>query len=346
MVLLRQPGMGHYQPPAIQHVVARQSLQEAQHPTAKRLRLARHLLQGFLQTMRDLDFLPLQVAHELAVMIAEHTKRSPAPDRIHREPQHRGTIRPAIHEVADKHESPPPRMIHPEAGLTRCLHQPFHAVAERSEQVAELRKAAVDIPDDIQRAMPRTLVAAQRPALDDGLIDLLDAAQPVPVDKRLLANPPAVHLQLLKLPDDDLLAHTPSRSPGVALEVGLQWKIEDYGDRRNVVALRQLEQSGACLRRRVGRVDHGQATAPEPFLDHEVQHFEGIAGCGLICLVVRDQRAEEVGGEHLGRPEVTASEGALAGARRTDQHHQRQPGHDDAPGGLSLPLTPRCWLRT
>src|SRR5262249_14292113 len=61
----------------------------------------------------------------------------------------------------------------------------------------------------------------------------------------------------------------------------------------------------------------------------EVQHVEGVGAGRLVGLVVGHQPAEEVGRQHLGRPEVLAGERGLAAAGRADQHDQAELGQRD-----------------
>ena len=83
----------------------------------------------------------------------------------------------------------------------------------------------------------------------------------------------------------------------------------------------------------VGRVDDGQPAGGEPLAGDVVQHVEGVGGRRLVVLVVGDQAAAEVAGEHLGGTEVLAREGRLARAGHADQDHEAelgdgQLGHD------------------
>jgi hypothetical protein len=55
-----------------------------------------------------------------------------------------------------------------------------------------------------------------------------------------------------------------------------------------------------------------------------VQHVEGVAGRGLVVLVVGDQAAEVVGGEDLGRQEVAPGECRLAGSGDADERDERE----------------------
>ena len=68
------------------------------------------------------------------------------------------------------------------------------------------------------------------------------------------------------------------------------------------------------------------AARRQPLGGDEVQHLEGSLVAAWSFSSSADQAAAKVGREHLGRLEVPARERRLAGAGRSDQHHQRQLG--------------------
>ena len=85
----------------------------------------------------------------------------------------------------------------------------------------------------------------------------------------------------------------------------------------------------ARLALNVGGIDDGESRLRETPAGDEVQHRERVRGRRLVVLVVGDQAAAEVRGDHLGRREVRASERALAAARRPDQHDEARIGKVD-----------------
>ena len=90
-----------------------------------------------------------------------------------------------------------------------------------------------------------------------------------------------------------------------------------------------VDERLARLGLHVGRVDDGEPAAREPLAGDVVQHLEGVVGRGLVVLVVGDQAAAEVGREHLGRREVLAREGRLAGPGGADQDDEGELGRRD-----------------
>jgi hypothetical protein len=89
-----------------------------------------------------------------------------------------------------------------------------------------------------------------------------------------------------------------------------------------VLLARERDQRPARLRLHVRRVDDGETGARQAPARHLVQQRERVAGGGQVRLVVADERAEAVGGQHLRRPEMAPREGA-------DEDDERQLGDRD-----------------
>ena len=107
----------------------------------------------------------------------------------------------------------------------------------------------------------------------------------------------------------------------------LRRQVEDDGRGEEVELAGQGDQSGAVLRLHARRVDHGEPAAGEPFAGDVVKEIEGVAGGGQVVLVVGDEAAAVVGGDHLGGPEVPARKGRLAAPRRAGENDQRGLGN-------------------
>jgi hypothetical protein len=95
------------------------------------------------------------------------------------------------------------------------------------------------------------------------------------------------------------------------------------------VLTRQRDERLAGVHLHVGGIDHREPRVREPASGDELQHREGVFGRGLVVLVIGDQPAAEVRGEHLAGFEVPAGERALAGAARADQYDEAGLGELD-----------------
>ena len=112
----------------------------------------------------------------------------------------------------------------------------------------------------------------------------------------------------------------------VALHADLLGHVEHDRHRQDVVVAGQVNQRAARVRLHVRRVDHGEPAELEPLGGDRVQRGEGRRGDRLVVLVVADQAAEGVRGQHLCRPEMPGREAGLAGPAHADQDDQAQPG--------------------
>ena len=115
-----------------------------------------------------------------------------------------------VHEVAQEHrlatlgmdEGPvtPERIVAVQAGLH---------VAESSEESLQLVAAAVDIADDVERAVLVSLVVPERHALDGRRLDLLGRVEHEDVPEALPLEPPQRPSELRLLVADDVRAEVP-----------------------------------------------------------------------------------------------------------------------------------------
>jgi hypothetical protein len=142
----------------------------------------------------------------------------------------------------------------------------------------------------------------------------------------------------------DLLGHPlgqsgaarPVGTQPVALDADVDPGIEDERDRQRVPAARQLDPALAVGCAHVGGVDHRQPAVLQPLLGDGADQVEGVGGDRLVGLVVGDQAAAVVRGDHLARQEMLGGEGRLARAGRADQHDQAEV-RDRQLGGVSRP---------
>jgi hypothetical protein len=235
--------------------------------------------------------------------------------------QHTRRVRPAVDQVADEHRGTPVRVNRVDRPAVLVADQ---LVAQAGEQDEQLGAATVHVADDVERPGDVALVVEQLLEPDGGRLDLVHAAQHVHLAEALPGQLPERTPQVAMHPAEHLTAEQPVR-PGLGACPGHRLRhVQHDRHRQYVVVAGDLDQPGAGVRLQVGGVHHGQPPGREALAGHVVQHLERVGGRGLIVLVVRDQPAEVVRGQHLGRPEEPAREGGLAGAGDADQRDQRE----------------------
>ena len=111
------------------------------------------------------------------------------------------------------------------------------------------------------------------------------------------------------LPRDDPGSEVPVGPLLVPLDAGLLADVEHDRHRQHVLVAGERQQRPPRVRLHVRGVDHGQPPDGQPLRGDHVQRLERGHGDRLVVLVVADQAAEEVRGQHLGRPEVPGREG-------------------------------------
>ena len=276
---------------------------------AELLGLAGQLLQRGVQAVAAVDVPAAQRAQQLDLVVAGHAQRGARRHHAHDQAEHAGRVGTAVHQVAEEHRAPAARVAGVDGAAGAVA---VEGVAELAEQLLELGPAAVHVADDVERALFLAEIVEQSGPGDDGRGDLVRAAQHVDGAEALPAQVVQAAPQLAALAADHVRAEVAVRAFGVALGAQLLRQVQDDGRGQHVVLAGQQDQVAAGLGLHVGRVDHGQAARGQALADDEAQHLEGGRGGGLVVLVVGDQAAAEVGGDHLGRPEVGAGEGRLA----------------------------------
>ena len=153
-------------------------------------------------------------------------------------------------------------------------------------------------------------------------------------------SPRSAAAELAALAAEHVRAEVPVRAAGVALGAELLRQVEHDRDRQHVVLAGQHDQLAAGFGLHVGGVDDGQPAGCQPLAGDELQHLERGRRGGLVVLVVGDQAAAEVRGDHLGRLEVRPGERRLARAGHADQHDQAQLGDAQVHGSASFGRRP------
>ena len=195
-------------------------------------------------------------------------------------------------------------------------------VAEVGEQRLEFGAAAVHVADDVERAGLIPQVVEELGPGQQGGTDLRFRPEHVHPPEPLALETAQTAPQLVALTPDHVRTERPVGPGGVPADAHPLGQVEDDGDRQDVVLPGEVEQLLAALLLHVRRVDDREASGREPLAGDEVQDVEGVLAGRLVVLVVGDQAAAEVAGDHLGRREVGAGEGRLAGPAGADEHDQ------------------------
>ena len=255
-------------------------------------------------------------------MVARNAESRSRLDHPHDQAQHLRRAGAAVDEIPEEDGLAPFRVAR-----LRPRGPGADLPAEGEEQFGQLVVTAVDVADDVEGAALAAPVRPQRLALDEGGIRFFRAAEH---GDGVEALPPEAAQGAAQG------AALPAHHVGVDVAVGallvaplaeLRRQVEDDGRGEEVELAGQGDQPGAVLRLHARRVDHGEPAAGEPFAGDVVKEIEGVAGGGQVVLVVGDEAAAVVGGDHLGGPEVPARKGRLAAPRRAGENDQRGLGN-------------------
>ncbi len=314
VVPLGQTGVTDDQPAAVEDVVADEAVDELPYLGDELLALARHLLDGLGEAVGVLDLAALEVAAVLVLVVAGHAQRVARLHHRHDAAQHARAVGAAVDQVAD------------EDGRAALRVDPV-GVAQLAEQRLQFGGAAVDVADDVEGAGEVGQVVEALLGDDRGVLDVLDAPQDVHLAEALALQVPEGTAEFAGVALDDPAGHVRAVAAGrVALGAHRLGHVEHDGYGEYVVALGQVDQLPPCVGLHAGRVHDGATARGEALAGDVVQDVEGVLGGALVVLVVRDEAAAEVGRDDLGRLEVPAGEGGLAGAGGADEHHQGEVG--------------------
>ena len=150
-------------------------------------------------------------------------------------------------------------------------------VAELAQQLVELVVAAVDVADDVERAVLGAAVGPQRRALDLGRLDLLGDAQHADAAEALALQALQRAAQLRALLADDVRAEVAVRPRAVALLADRLGQVEHDRDRRTGRARLASSTSGwRASRCTLVASTTVSARLREPLAGDEVQHLERV----------------------------------------------------------------------
>jgi hypothetical protein len=311
--------VGHHEATAVEDEVGDQPVAELLHLRAELIRLLCELGQGRLQPVAHLHLASPQRPDQLVLVVAGDAPGVPGGHHAHHQPQHARGVGATVDQVADEHGRTSRGRCGVDGPAVPVVGQ---GVAQPGQQGLELLPAPVHVPDHVERSVLVPVVVEQPFPYHDGPVHRLDAAQHVDLAEALLVELPEGAAELVALPADHRVAEVAVCPAGVAVQADPLGQVEHDGHRQHVVVAGQGDQLAPGLRLHVGRVDHGQPPRPQPGAGDVVQHVEGVGAGRLVVLVVGDQAAAEVAGQHLEAAEVAAGEGRLARAAGADQADQ------------------------
>ena len=265
-------------------------------------RLAFELGERLGEPVGQLDVAAAEGADELDVVVAGNAECDAGLDHRQHEPQHGRNIGPSVDKVAEKDGS---------AALRMLRRQLFFRdpPAKLAQQCDEFREAAVDVADDVERAVLASTVRPSRLPLDNRRFDIVRRAEHGDVPEPLFAQVFERAAELFALAADYMRSEGPVGPVAVAVLAEPLRQIEDDRRCQHVVLACQRDQRLPGLRLHVRRIDHGQPSRRQSLRSDELQHLERVLGSRLIVLVVGDKTAEEIRRQDLRRQEVARSEG-------------------------------------
>jgi hypothetical protein len=312
----------HDEVAVVEHDVADELVEEVAHGLSERLGLALELLERLAEAVRDPHVAPLELAHELEVVVAGQADRGPRLGHRHHELEDARRVRAAVPVVADEHGAPA-------IGRHDGRAVPVHHVAELAQQLGQLGVAAVDVADDVEGPGLGAAVGPQRRAAHLYGLDLLGGAQHPDAAEALALQPLQRAAQLRSLLAHDVGSEVAIGARAVALLADRLRGVEDDRDREQVVLPGELDEWLARLALDVRGIDDREARLPQTPAGDEVQDRERVTRRALVVLVVGDQAAAEVRRDDLGGREVLARERALPGSGRSDEHDEAGIGQVD-----------------
>jgi len=167
----------HDEPAIVQHEVADQAVDPLLDLCAELGRLQRELRQRLAQPVRDLHLTADEGALQLIVVVAGHAERRVGPLHAHRQAQHAGRVRPAVHQIAEQDGFAAGRM---------ARHAVFaRDIAKLHQQRLQLGAAAVNVADQVERPVLVAAVGPEARALNRRRINFILRAEDADVAEAL-----------------------------------------------------------------------------------------------------------------------------------------------------------------
>lgn len=320
--LLLQPGMGDGELAAVEPIMTAKIREESFCALAELGGLLRELIDRLLKPMADCDLSAFEPARQFAIMIALHDIGDARLLRLHGDAQHARHIRPAIDEIADEDQL---AAMRGRDGDRIAFAR--DDIAERCDQQPQFVDAAMHVADHIEGADIVALVGPHRAALDGGRLDRLDRGQLPDLPKAFIGEAAQAATNLLNHALRHAGPEIAIRPRLVTLDADIEARIDDDRHWQRVPAPRELDPGLAIGGAHIGGVDHREPAVLQPFLGDCGNEREGVGRGRLVGLVVADETAAIVRGDHLRRFEPARREARFSCARRADQHDEAEIGN-------------------
>ena len=154
-------GVGHDKFAVVQHVVADQPIEKIGDLALELGRFRLKLRNRVGEAMRHLYVLASELLQQLHIVIAGNAQRGTGLDHAGHKPKDRHDVRAAIDQIAEKYGLTPGGGCDPNIGAVL-----LDGVAEGRQQFPQFIEAAVNIANDVERAMLMAPIRPHRLPLD------------------------------------------------------------------------------------------------------------------------------------------------------------------------------------
>ncbi len=187
--------------------------------------------------MRELHTAALQHAHQLYIVVARNADRLPCLHHPHHQPQHIGSRRPAVYQIADERQAPPLwRRYRKPALLALC------GVAEFRHQLQQFIQASVHIANNVERPMIIAAIVPKRLPLDHSRVRFFRRTDPEHVPEALALQSAKRSPHLVQLVPHHMRPKLPVGPVRVAVVTQLLRHIEHDRHRKAVILARNFHQ--------------------------------------------------------------------------------------------------------
>ena len=214
-VLGLHPSVCHNKLAVVKHKVADQPVDELREPLTELRRLAVKLLDGLSEPVRELYVLAAELAKQLGLMVTGNAERGATLDHAHDQSKDVWRVRAAVHEIAKEHSAPP--LGRRDADPYLAVFGAPYLITQTPKKLNQFVVAAVNVADDVERALLVFLVGPETLPRDRRRVDLLDALEGPDVTKSFALEPAQRAPKLLGLLPDDVRTEVSVGSRSVAL---------------------------------------------------------------------------------------------------------------------------------